>query len=274
MQGTAFDIGILITAILAVIGYFFKLGLERRETARTLLFHLLEIRHELLIERPRLSKLVDDFSAEMLDLVGDRPHLNNAIVDQLPRAQIASILTSMVDGLVRADQALLQSYELALFSYSRIDPLICHNVRGMKLLPTVSLNFSEAVSSFEEMIPTNHETQVVKKMGQQEVRMSMETTVGELMSELETIIRQISCKAGICFWFNVRRLLKRKPEPEEDDGFNQLNMGEVMERLFKALMLANCSSDDVKPEIEGLTLEQILDLFESKLSEAADSGNA
>ncbi|AFP30836.1 hypothetical protein [Marinobacter sp. BSs20148] len=58
------DIGILIAAAFAVVGYAYRTGIENRSAARNLLFYLLEIRHELVFEQPQLETFIDEFKSK------------------------------------------------------------------------------------------------------------------------------------------------------------------------------------------------------------------
>jgi hypothetical protein len=270
MQELVFDVGILITAGLGVLGYLLKLRLQRKESARTVLFHLLEIRQQLLIEQPKLDKMVDEFQSELHGILGERPNLKALVANQIPREHIAALLASMFDGLVRADQKLLDSYENALFEYSRIDPLLTHRVRGMKLLPKVSENFSNVATSLIDTMPHSEEASVVNSLGRKQIESSHDNTVSELMVNLNTMIRRVSWKAGFWFWCRVWLWPLIWPAKEVQDESPTQDLLELLEHFFKSVLLATDPPGVIKAQIETATLEEILNLFEKQLSETSE----
>ncbi|MDP4532869.1 hypothetical protein Q9252_12010 [Marinobacter salarius] len=270
MQDMVFDAGILTTAVLGVLGYLWKLGLRRKESARTLLFHLLEIRHELLIERPKLDAVVEEFQSEFREILGDRPNLKSLMIDQVPREHIAAVLATLMDGLVRADAKLLDSYESALFDYSRINPLLTYRVRGMKLLPKLSDNLSNIASTMAGAIPNGEETELVTSLGKKELESSRQKTLGELVADLEKIIRRVSWSAGLSFWIHSWFLGSKCRKQESKNENVDMDLQALMERFFRSVMLAGNPPGDLKKQVENATLEEILDLFEASYEEAVD----
>lgn len=268
MQEIVFDVGILVTAGLAVIGYFWKLSLERREGSRVLLFHLLEIRHELLIERPKLNAAVDEFQDEFKQILGDRPNLKSIMVNEFPKEYFATILTTLMDGLVRADPKLLDSYETALYNYSRVNPLLAHRVRGMKLLPKLSENLTNIAAAMTEVLPDSDEAALVNAIGQKELESSKERTLQELIVDLEKIIRRVSWSAGlwlwVCSWFLG---VKRRKMANQDEG-EAFDLHAFMESFFRSIALATNPSDEIKEQIKHAKLDDILDQWEVSLGEA------
>ncbi|WP_305967418.1 hypothetical protein [Marinobacter salsuginis] len=270
VNGEALDIGILITAALAVAGYIYRSGVEDRAAARNLLFYLLELRHELVFEQPKLEAFIDEFKSQMNEVIGDRPNLKFLVVDQIPQEHIAAMLASMNSELTRIDQPLLDSYEASLFTYSRVDPVLVHSIRGMKLLPIVSRNLTDVKTGYAEMMDSLEIGQDVADYGQNEVDSSLDDIFQQLMNGLDSKIRRVSRKAGFAVWFRVKRLLKRTEEEVERPDNTQFAAAEVIERLFKTLMINFGVTNEVKAQIEASSLKQIMDLFEAKLAESAD----
>lgn len=270
VNGEALDIGILITAALAVAGYIYRSGVEDRAAARNLLFYLLELRHELVFEQPKLEAFIDEFKSQMNKVIGDRPNLKSLVVDQIPQKHIAAMLTSMNSELTRIDQPLLDSYETSLFTYSRVDPVLVHSIRGMKLLPIVSRNLTDVKTGYAEMMDSLDVGQDMADYGQNELDSSLDDIFKQLMNELDSKIRRVSRKAGFAVWFRVKRLLKRTEEEVERPDNTQFDVAEVIERLFKTLMINFGATNEVKAQIEASSLKQIMDLFELKLAESAD----
>ena len=236
-----------------------------------MLFHLLEIRQQLLIEQPKLNKMVDEFQSELHGILGERPNLKALVVNQIPREQIATLIASMFDGLVRADQKLLDSYESALFEYSRIDPLLTHRVRGMKLLPKVSENFSNVVTYLIDTMPHGEESSVVNSLGRKQIESSHDNTVSELMANLNTMVRCVSWKAGFWFWFRVWLWPLIWPAKEVQDESRTQDLRDLLENFFKSILLATEPPGEIKAQIETATLGEILNLFETQLTETANN---
>lgn len=270
MQEIVFDVGILVTAGLAVIGYFWKLSLERRQGSRTLLFHLLEIRHELLIERPKLNAAVDEFQDEFKKILGDRPNLKSIMVNEFPKEYFANVLTTLMDGMVRADQKLLDSYETALYNYSRINPLLAHRVRGMKLLPKLSENLTNIASAMTEALPDSEEAALVSAIGQKELESSNERALQELVVNLEKLIRRVSWSAGSWFWGHSWFLgVKRRKMANQDEG-EAFDLHAFMETFFRSIALATNPSEELQEQIKHAKLDDILDQWEASLGEAKE----
>lgn len=269
------DVGILLTAVFAMVGYFYRMGVAKRAAAKTLLFHLLEIRHELVIETPQLDKLIEEFRDEMRDLVGDRPLLMTIVVDAIPREQLALMLTSANADLVRADKALLESYEKALFEYSHVDPVLTHEIRGTKLLPVLSRNFSDVKTSFDAMMEEFENIEALKKHGKKRIDQSLGKTFDELLSRLDKKIRELSLRAGISTWFKTLKTMKSTSEISKDTGFTKEETAEMMETLFKSALLANVElTKEQKAVITAASLEEILTFFETKLTESEEYQDA
>jgi len=271
MKELVFDVGLLVTASLGVLGYLMKLRLQRKESARTVLFHLLEIRQQLLIEQPKLDKMVDEFQSELHGILGERPNLKELVTNQIPREQIATLLASMVDGLVRADQQLLHSYETALFEYSRINPLLTHRLRGMKLLPKMSENVSNVVTSLIDTMPHSEEASEVNSFGKTQIELSHNNTMSELMANLNTMVRCVSWKAGFWFWFRVWLWPLIWPAKEVQDESRTQDLRDLLENFFKSILLATEPPGEIKAQIETATLGEILNLFETQLTETANN---
>lgn len=268
MQETVFDAGILVTAGLAVIGYFWKLSLDRREGSRILLFHLLEIRHELLIERPKLNAAADEFQNEFKKILGDRPNLKSIMVNEFPKEYFATMLTTLMDGLVRADPKFLDSYETALYNFSRINPLLAHRVRGMKLLPKLSENLTNIAAAMTEALPDSEEAALVSAIGQKELESSNERTLQQLVIDLEIIIRRVSWSAGLWFWVCSWFLgAKRRKMANQDKG-EAFELHTFMESFFRSIALATNPSDELQEQIKHAKLDDILDQWEASLDTA------
>ena len=269
------DAGILLTAVFAMIGYFYRMGVAKRAAAKTLLFHLLEIRHELVIETPQLEKLIDEFRDEMRDLVGDRPLLMTIVVDAIPREQFALMLTSANADLVRADKALLESYEKALFKYSQVDPVLTHEIRGTKLLPALSRNLSDVKTSFEAMMEEFENFEALKKHGRKRVDQSLGETLDGLLSRLDKKIRELSLRAGMSTWFKTLKTMKSTSETNKDTEFTKEEIAELMETMFKSALLSNGElTKDQQALVTAASLEEILTLFETKLAESEEFQHA
>ena len=86
-----------ITPCHSSMGNWLVAMVERREGSRVLLFHLMEIRHELLIERPKLNAAVDEFQDEFKKILGDRPNLKSIMVNEFPKEYVATVLTTCVN---------------------------------------------------------------------------------------------------------------------------------------------------------------------------------
>ncbi len=265
MNGIVFDAGILITAGLAVIGYLWKLSRERKESARTLLFHLMEIRQELLIERPKLAAAVDAFQADFQEILGDRPNLRSVLDKGFPREYVATTLTSLMDGLVRADPKLLESYEIALYDYSRINPLLAHRVRGMKLLPKLSQNLTGIMADLTGALPDDEGAELVSSLGKKELESSSEKALQEFVLDLEKIIRRISFSAGMWFWACSWFLGARRRRDAIQDKSESIDLRGFMESFFRAIALANNPPGEVREQIQHAKLDDILDLWEASL---------
>ena len=229
---------------------------------------MLEIRHELLIERPKLNAAVDEFQGEFKKILGDRPNLKSIMVNEFPKEYFATILTTLMDGLVRADPKLLDSYETALYNYSRFNPLLAHRVRGMKLLPKLSENLTNIAAAMTEALPDSEEAALVSAIGQKELESSNERTLQEFIVDLEKIIRRVSWSAGVCFWFYSLFLgAKRKKMANQDKG-DAFDLHALMESFFRSIALATNPSDELKEQIKHAKLDDILDQWEASLGEA------
>lgn len=125
-------IGILLTVIISVCGYFYKSHDERKKSARKTLYFLLEIRYfiitslfdpkeqtELLLKTLVLKLNERDFQCTIEEL--PKP-LNNHIY-QL----INNIITSLREELITN---LIQPYEENLIELSSINPVLAYTLRG------------------------------------------------------------------------------------------------------------------------------------------------
>ena len=270
MQEMIFDAGILITAIFGVIGYLWKLGRQQKESARTLLFHLLEIRHELLIERPRLDSLIDEFHSQLAAILGDRPKLKSLMIDQVPKDYMTTTLVTLMDGLVRADAKLLASYESALFDYSRINPFLTNRIRGMKLLPKLSENLANMVSTVADAMPGGKRDDLVVSVGRMELESSRHQAVEELVADLERVIRRVSLGAGLRFWVQSCFLTSRRQKRDTKKEALNVDLSELIERFFKSVLLATNPPNDVKNQIDAAALEDLLDIIEASFDDSTD----
>ena len=171
--------------------------------------------------------------------------------------------TTLMDGLVRADPKLLDSYETALYNYSRFNPLLAHRVRGMKLLPKLSENLTNIAAAMTEALPDSEEAALVSAIGQKELESSKEKSVQELIVDLEKIIRRVSWSAGVWFWVCSWFLgAKRRKIANQDKG-EVFDLHAFMESFFRSIALATNPSDELKEQIKHAKLDDILDQWES-----------
>lgn len=267
-----FDYGILAAAGLAVIGYYWKLNQYRKESAKTLLFYLLEIRQELLIERPKLDSVADEFQSELDSILGNRPKLKSIFAEHLSKQYIANVVHSMMDGMVRADQGLLDSYEMALVEYSRINPWTAHKVRGMKLLPKLSENLAGISSSILDGLPKPEGEVWLNALGDQELGSTERDTLGEFIEDLEKVICRVSRSAGLDHWVRSWFLPSQRRRDQKSANNNiGADLEAIIGRFFKLILLNLNLEDGVKNQINSASLETLLDLLESSL--AKDEAN-
>lgn len=269
MQEQVLDYGILVAAGLAVIGYYWKLNQHRKESAKTLLFYLMEIRQELLIERPKQDAVVKEFQTELSKILGDRPKLKSLMVDQMPKEYMARSMPSMMDGLVRADQNLLENYETALLEYSRINPLVAHRLRGMKLLPKLSANLSNIGSSVVDLLPEGKEGELMGILGKNELDSTRRHALEEFIGRLEKIIRRVSWSSGVGYWVKSWLLpWRRRRDQESEEGTMGADLEAFMDRFFRLVLVELTPSDEVRKQVENASLDSILDSLEKTLSAA------
>jgi hypothetical protein len=87
-------------------------------------------------------------------------------------------------------------------------------------------------------------------------------------NDLDKKIRRVSLKAGASVWFKTRCLLKWTKKAMERPDYTEFDVSKVIERLFKTLLTSFEPTDEVKSQIEAVTLGQIMDVIESKFSES------
>ncbi|BES70024.1 hypothetical protein RE428_10420 [Marinobacter nanhaiticus D15-8W] len=270
MTFSALDIGIVISALLASVGYLYKLGVEKRQSARYLLFHLLEIRHELSLRLPRSDHEVEKLQEDFRAVVGERTNLLK-IVDMLPKTELGAMLGTVTNGLNRVDSSLLDSYEVALANYARIDPFLTHRLRGMKLIPKLSKNLDSTLSSFRSLpglAEDDPDTQKVASYGARQLNREFDDTRDGLLAKLDQLILSVGREAGLFMWFRAWRVLSQA----EEENSNEQEVSEAQQAAlgsaFKTLMIEVLVQDEsIKGQLEAAPLEEMLDAMEEKLGE-------
>lgn len=142
-------IGLLGSAIIAAVGYLFKIKREARRSGRRLLYVLLEIRHGLKATLLDPEKAIKEFNECFISYFKEKgfsdemmPDLK--VIEEMAVSHISSVLEANKSDF---DERLLTIYENALSDLACEAPVLAFMLKGKDKLEEIALKSSDYLDS-------------------------------------------------------------------------------------------------------------------------------
>lgn len=223
-------IAVSLASLLAGLGYVFKIRSERLKTKRHVLFHLLELRFQLVSTKVNPQKFADEYFSYCQHYFEQKGITNKKAFPAELDSSIRSHLTGIFES-IKPDISpqFLTSFERALNELSITDPVLAYSLRGRERLNQV-INYQDGYvnnlknSAFLANAPS------IKNLVPEDIDNLHSDTSLTIIEEINKDIRLISWYCGILTWFKCRKILKHTVEPQ--DAFNKIGLEALFDQLF------------------------------------------
>lgn len=217
--------GTLSTLIVAFVGFYRKVHHERVQTKKSVLFHLLEIRHSIKVEyadHKELSDMYFEYCKSYFIEVGlwDEHTENNEELNRL--------ITSLFEAQIAHSKPTLgtefsSSFYEVIQALSKDDPFLAHYLKDKQNIK-LYLESTSAYTNELQNIECIAEEPLLSSYVQQQSKESYHSNIEELLKEIAADILKVAWRIDIpCFlkcWWQFRN--KSKPIINfEDHGIKE-----------------------------------------------------
>lgn len=234
--------GILISAMLSSVGYFFKTRVETKRSARKVLYLLLEIRYAI------MSSLFDPEDAAIAYF----EHLFKRIKEkglpiepsevEGPTLNLVEIHFENIISTLRTNihEKLLAPFEEALSEFATVKPVLAYRLRGKEKLETLITHTNNYLEIYEEKILEEIEQEWLQDALVSNSYKLKEESTSELIDLLDEDIILLSKYCGFVDYRECKQALQKKVSPQKYD-FSELDA--IIDKfLVKIIEAANKSS--------------------------------
>lgn len=222
-------LGATLSALIAAFAYYGKARHERLRTTRTVLYHLLEMRHHFAATEYGIAK----FPEQYLEMVNASLERNKVVISDAEREaltpQIRQLIREIHAAKVEALGAqIIEPYLRALSDLSRDDPLLAYHLKGKEVIKSVSSMVVE-ISRFASTTEVHPEEEHVKE--------ALLTNLDDLDREvtlevLAKAIRQVACKCGPTIYVRTARAIRRQSDAAFPSQF-AVKVDSMLDRVLK-----------------------------------------
>ncbi|MFN7122576.1 MAG: hypothetical protein ACK4NM_11145 [Hydrogenophaga sp.] len=203
-------LGATLSALIAAFAYYGKARHERLRTTRTVLYHLLEMRHHFAATEYGVAKFPDQY----LEIVNATLKRNRIVIQDAEQEALVPLLRQFVREIQGAKvEALvvqiIEPFLRALSDLARDDPLLAYELKGKEVIKSVSSMFAD-VPHFANALEVPSEEEHVKE--------ALLTSLDDLDREvtlgvLANAIRQVARRCGPTVYVRTIRAIRRQSDP-------------------------------------------------------------
>jgi len=223
-------VGIVLSALLGSVGYFFKVRADRKKSSKNVLYYLLEIRHSLLLNHIDPKEVTKSY-LEFLDNWSSKNSIGQS--PTFPEAFTALIQALMQNSFLAQgsiiDEQLINQFHLALIDLSKDDPILAYRIKGKeKLNSLIGLQdqYAEGLKSLPEIAADPAASQFISE----QLHIKKSETIDELVSDLNYDIKLVSKKCGLLTYFKSKTILKKVISRKID--FTELGLDKELETII------------------------------------------
>jgi hypothetical protein len=124
-------LGSALSALIAALGYYAKTRQERLRTTRSVLFQLLEMRHQLAILQYMSGKFLKDYLAACQSILGPKGvNLSAADMDSIETVGRKHFRRFATKQLMQLNEDVFKPYKAALEQLAKDEPVLAFRLRG------------------------------------------------------------------------------------------------------------------------------------------------
>ena len=206
-------LGISLGSFLAGIGYYLTSRRMRLHSKRNVLFHLLEIRHQIKTSYFNPQEITDEYfnhCAEHFKKVG-------LATDEKVPVEISELIKGHIQSLINAfrpniDSGFLQSFEESLKLLCIDDPVLAYKLRGREKLVEVLDAQENYIDNFNCM-KLLKDSSVLEDVISKQLNKANDSATKELIEDIDKDISLISRKCGIASWWGCMKIIKNTSKP-------------------------------------------------------------
>ncbi|WP_462154848.1 hypothetical protein [Pseudoalteromonas piscicida] len=213
-------ISIAFAAVISSIGYLSRSSLEKKRSARVVLYMLFEIRHVI------KSKLSDPKSENQQFITRYKSHLQRSniegdfdFLDETLGPIIESGTKSITDISVNGVfERLLEPYEKALEELSQVNPVLAYKLKGLDKYFEIATFISTYLNTIKAASPKNLPKEI------SDFILKAEKTVKQnLIEELDECIRVVSRKCSKRDRLEAEKLISVTDEEKDAKRYQELD---------------------------------------------------
>ncbi|MFW2354991.1 hypothetical protein [Hydrogenophaga sp.] len=200
-------LGATLSALIAAFAYYGKARHERLRTTRTVLYHLLEMRHHFAATEYGIAK----FPEQYLEVVNATFKRNEVVIPDAQREALVPQLRQFVRDIQAAKvEALgiqiIEPFLRALSDLARDDPLLAYDLKGKEVIKSVS-SLVTVIPSIANALEVPSEEEHVKEI----LMTNLDDLDREVTLEvLADAIRQVARKCGPTVYVRTMGAIRRQ----------------------------------------------------------------
>lgn len=238
--------GVSVGALLGGIGYYLKSRAERLKAKRTVLFHLLELRHLLVASNIDPNDITDkyiEYSEEYFNKIGLPEEeklpaeLTNMIRDHLCRI--------MSTQRPKIDEAFIKSYENSLTELCKDEPVLAFRLKGLDNVNSL-LDAQEAYTSNVSNAEFFSKVSTLKEHMSEQLKNANFSAISKLIDGYNEDILNVSWSCDLVTWYKCRKIVKAKVSNEicfKESGLDK-ELDNMFQELLTVLKQQNCSHNN------------------------------
>lgn len=228
--------GIVLAALLSSFGYLYRNALERKKSAKRLLFVLLEVRYILITSIFDPDDATEKYLLHSMKRMGSHnPFDSTKDFPQDYRDLIASHFRGIIDVVDGDIEEVVPQYEEALSSMAEVNPVLAYSLRGRMNFKTLVESTNDYEKQFATLLKDgNPKVKEVDEVLKFSCR-AKEKAFAELASLIDEDVIRVAKFCGLRDWLRCRRVLKKGVSNENKYDFSELD--EAFDEYMKSVPL-------------------------------------
>ncbi|WP_206483421.1 hypothetical protein [Thalassotalea sp. G2M2-11] len=235
--------GVSVGALLGGIGYYLKSRSERLKAKRTVLFHLLEIRHLLVTSNIDPNDIADkyiEYSEAYFNKIGLPEE------EKMP-AELVNMIKDHLCRIVstqrpKIDEDFIKSYETSLKELCKDEPVLAFRLKGLDNVNSL-LDAQEAYESNVSNSEFFSQVSTLKEHMSEQLKNANFSAMSKLIDGYNEDILNVSWSCDLVTWYKCRKIVKAKVSNEicfKETGLDK-ELDNMFQELLSVLKQQNCS---------------------------------